>query len=91
MYAHSNEIEEKGVVNLSGVNVESNPDMEMLLRVRSSASFFCFANLANQIKTLQKRFTFTLFTASNSYALAAPSTKELMSWTSKLDPTRSLS
>ncbi|KAI0092485.1 kinesin-domain-containing protein [Irpex rosettiformis] len=37
---------------------------------------------------LCKRFTFTLFTSSNSYALAANSQKELDSWTSKLDPTR---
>ena len=43
-------------------------------------SFFCE----------QKKFTLTLFTASNSYALAAPSAKELQSWTSKLDPTRPL-
>lgn len=33
MYAHSNELEEKGVINLNAVNVESNPDMEMLLGV----------------------------------------------------------
>ena len=31
---------------------------------------------------------FTLFTASNSYALSAPNAKELQSWISKLDPTR---
>ncbi|THH02632.1 hypothetical protein EW145_g6722 [Phellinidium pouzarii] len=37
---------------------------------------------------LGKRFMFTLFTASNSYALAAPNAKELQSWTTKLDPTR---
>ncbi|KAL5530751.1 hypothetical protein ACEPAF_7009 [Sanghuangporus sanghuang] len=37
---------------------------------------------------LGKKFAFTLFTSSNSYALAAPSTKELLSWTTKLDPTR---
>ncbi|EJD00829.1 kinesin-like protein [Fomitiporia mediterranea MF3/22] len=37
---------------------------------------------------LGKKFTFTLFTASNSYALAAPNAKELQSWTTKLDPTR---
>ncbi|TFY53427.1 hypothetical protein EVG20_g10118 [Dentipellis fragilis] len=40
---------------------------------------------------LGKQYTFTLFTASNSHALAAPSLKELQSWTSKLDPTRALS
>ena len=39
MYARSNELEEKGVINLNAVNVESNPDMEMLLGVRLSISF----------------------------------------------------
>ena len=39
MYARSNELEEKGVINLNAVNVESNPDMEMLLGVRPSISF----------------------------------------------------
>ncbi len=34
MYAHSNEIEEIGVISLTGVNVESNPEMEALLGVR---------------------------------------------------------
>ncbi|KAI0643632.1 kinesin-domain-containing protein [Trametes meyenii] len=67
MYAHSNEVEEIGVISLNGVNIESNPEMEALLG---------------------KKFTFTLFTSSNSYALAAPSQKELLAWTSKLDPTR---
>ncbi|KAI0922064.1 hypothetical protein AcV5_000508 [Taiwanofungus camphoratus] len=67
MYAHSNEVEETGVINLNGVNIERNPEMEALLG---------------------KKFTFTLFTSSNSYALAAPSPKELQSWTTKLDPTR---
>lgn len=33
MYAHSNELEEKGVINLNAVNIESNPDMEILLGV----------------------------------------------------------
>ncbi|KAI0346933.1 kinesin-domain-containing protein [Trametopsis cervina] len=67
VYKHSNETEEVAVVNLNGVNIESNPEMEALLG---------------------KRFTFTLFTSSNSYALAATSQKELESWNSKLDPTR---
>ncbi|CCM05667.1 uncharacterized protein FIBRA_07897 [Fibroporia radiculosa] len=67
VYAHSNEVEETSVINLNGVNIERNPEMEALLG---------------------KKFTFTLFTASNSYALAAPSLKELQAWTSKLDPTR---
>ncbi|KAI0034403.1 kinesin-like protein [Vararia minispora EC-137] len=39
---------------------------------------------------LGKPFTFTLFTSSNSHALAASSSKELQSWTTKLDPTRTL-
>ena len=34
MYAHSNEVEEIGVISLTGVNVESNPEMEALLGVR---------------------------------------------------------
>ncbi|TRM68597.1 hypothetical protein BD626DRAFT_118862 [Schizophyllum amplum] len=67
IYAHSNELEEIGIVSLSGVNVESDPAKEALLG---------------------KPFCFTLFTASNSHALAAPSLKELQSWTTKLDPTR---
>jgi len=37
---------------------------------------------------LGKRFTFTLFTSSNSYALSATSHKELQAWITKLDPTR---
>lgn len=36
MYAHSNEIEEVAVVNLSGVNLEVNSEMEMLLGVRAN-------------------------------------------------------
>ncbi|KAF9032663.1 kinesin-domain-containing protein [Hymenopellis radicata] len=67
MYSRSNELEEVGVVSLTGTNVESDPQKEMLLG---------------------KPFSFTLFTSSNSHALAAPSAKELQSWTMKLDPTR---
>ncbi|KAJ7590600.1 kinesin-like protein [Mycena floridula] len=67
IYAHSNELEEVGIVSLAGVNVESDPHKESLLG---------------------KPFSFTLFTASNSHALAAPSLKELQSWVTKLDPTR---
>ncbi|KAJ7896033.1 kinesin-like protein [Mycena olivaceomarginata] len=37
---------------------------------------------------LGKPHSFTLFTSSNSYALAAPNLKELQSWSTKLDPTR---
>jgi kinesin family protein 1 len=33
MYAHSDELEENGVINLNAVNVERKPDMEMLLGV----------------------------------------------------------
>ena len=40
MYAHSNEIEEIGIISLTGVNVESNPEMEALLGVRSVSSFY---------------------------------------------------
>ncbi|KAF7301241.1 Kinesin-like protein [Mycena indigotica] len=67
IYSHSNELEEVGVVSLDGVNVESDPQKEVLLG---------------------KPFSFTLFTSSNSHALAAPSLKELQSWCTKLDPTR---
>jgi kinesin family protein 1 len=37
---------------------------------------------------LGKPNSFTLFTSSNSHALAAPNVKELHSWAMKLDPTR---
>ncbi|KAK7471223.1 hypothetical protein VKT23_002632 [Stygiomarasmius scandens] len=67
MFAHSNELEEVGIVTLTGVNVESDPLKEMLLG---------------------KPFSFTLFTSSNSHALAAPNLKEKQSWVAKLDPTR---
>ncbi|KAH9991622.1 hypothetical protein BJV74DRAFT_877977 [Russula compacta] len=40
---------------------------------------------------LGKSYTFTLFTSSNSHALAAPNLRELQAWITKLDPTRSLS
>lgn len=33
MYAHSNELEEVGIVSLTGVNVESDPQKESLLGV----------------------------------------------------------
>ncbi|KAL4075575.1 hypothetical protein J3A83DRAFT_4356841 [Scleroderma citrinum] len=45
---------------------------------------------SNKEALLGKPFCFTLFTAANSHAFAAPSLKELQSWTSKLDPTGSL-
>jgi len=35
-----------------------------------------------------RHFVFTIFTPTNSYALAAPSSKELRDWVNKLDPTR---
>lgn len=35
MYRQSNEIEEVGIVNLNGVNIENNPEMEALLGVSS--------------------------------------------------------
>ncbi|KAF9480826.1 kinesin-like protein [Pholiota conissans] len=67
VFAHSNELEETGIISLSGVNVESDPFKESLLG---------------------KPFSFTLFTSSNSHALAAPNLKEMQSWITKLDPTR---
>ena len=92
MYAHSNELEEKGVINLNAVNVENNSDMEMLLGVSHDFRSLCLLWDSDPgiLFRGQKKFTLTLFTASNSYALAAPSSKELQSWTSKLDPTRLL-
>lgn len=85
MFAHSNELEECGVISLSGVNVESDPAKEALLGV----SLFS-ARFGQHLTMVQRAFSFTLFTASNSYALAASSAKELQAWTVKLDPTRSL-
>jgi hypothetical protein len=38
VYKHSNEVEEVTVISLDGVNVESNPEMELLLGV--SAVYF---------------------------------------------------
>lgn len=35
MYTHSNELEEVGVISLDGVNVESDPQKELLLGVRN--------------------------------------------------------
>ncbi|KAH9483011.1 Kinesin-like protein [Psilocybe cubensis] len=67
IFAHSNELEETGIISLTGVNVESDPHKESLLGKPNS---------------------FTLFTSSNSHALAAPTPKELQSWITKLDPTR---
>ena len=84
VYAHSNETEEVNVIHLDGVNIEVNPEMEALLGVGLPMSF-CTSSADSHV---QKKFTFTLFTSSNSYALAAPSLKELQAWTSKLDPTR---
>lgn len=40
IYAHSNELEEVGIISLTGVKVEHNPDMEMLFGV-SSRIFSC--------------------------------------------------
>lgn len=38
MYAHSNELEEVGIVSLTGVNVESDPHKESLLGVGHSVN-----------------------------------------------------
>ena len=45
MYAHSNEIEEIGVISLTGVNVESNPEMEALLGVRPISHSQCRSSI----------------------------------------------
>ncbi|TFK56261.1 kinesin-like protein [Heliocybe sulcata] len=44
MYSNSNELEELGVVSLSGVNVESNPDMGTLLGRPFSFTLFTSSN-----------------------------------------------
>lgn len=87
IYSSSNELEEVGIASLTGVNVESNPEMETILGVRSRH----MVPISTLLMNLQKRFCFTLFTSTNSYALSAPSQKELQAWTVKLDPTRTLS
>ena len=50
MYAHSNEIEEIGVISLTGVNVESNPEMEALLGVCLSPHALRF-NLTRRVQS----------------------------------------
>lgn len=87
VYKHSNETEEVTVIGLDGVNIESNPEMESLLGVSHDNAFRVY-----DVDIPQKKpFTFTLFTSSNSHALAAPNLRELRAWTTKLDPTRLLS
>ncbi|KAF8304782.1 kinesin-like protein [Clavulina sp. PMI_390] len=68
MYAHSNELEEVGVISLSdsSVKVEHTAQMDALF---------------------DRKFTFTLFTPSNSHAFAAPNLKEMQTWLLKIDPT----
>ncbi|KAF7982304.1 hypothetical protein HWV62_28982 [Athelia sp. TMB] len=44
MYARSSELEEVGVISLDGVNVESDPQKEMLLGQRFSFTLFTSAN-----------------------------------------------
>ena len=87
VYKHSNEIEEVTVIGLDGVNLESNPKMESLLGVSCGNAALLFFIYDADIPQ-KKPFTFTLFTSSNSHALAAPNLRELRSWTTKLDPTR---
>lgn len=45
MYAHSNELDETGIINLNGAKVETNPDMESLLGV--SVKFVFLGNFSN--------------------------------------------
>ena len=77
------------MISLDASNVEASPEMESLLGVRILLPRF--RSDTNGVSRLQRKFTFTLFTSSNSHALAAPSLKELHSWMSKLDPTRPIS
>lgn len=96
MYKSSKEVEEVGIISLRGMNIECDSNKETLLGVSILLLFFFFCR-TDQIddrivigSVCQRPFCFTLFTAANSHALAAPSLKELRSWTSKLDPTASL-
>ena len=59
MYLHSNEIEEIGVISLDGVNVECDPQKEMLLGVRctvvpntSPLNLFQFSNVSPSLFSL---------------------------------------
>ncbi|KAF8334965.1 uncharacterized protein EI90DRAFT_3280114 [Cantharellus anzutake] len=69
VYAHSNELDEVGIISLSGsgVKVERSDNMDALFG---------------------RKHTFTLFTPSNSHALAAPNPNELQLWITKIDPTQ---
>lgn len=49
MYAHSNEVEELGVISLFGVNVESDPLKESLLGV-SVFLFFFFCQVIHLLR-----------------------------------------
>ena len=59
MYLHSNEIEEIGVISLDGVNVESDPQKEILLGVCCTvAPDTSFLNPYNLAKFLFHSFHF---------------------------------
>lgn len=77
MYAHSNELEETGVVHLVGVNVESDPHKESLLGVSavaitaefSGVSFFlCIVRLAKHRHATETVFVYFV----HSLELACP-------------------
>jgi len=57
IYSHSSELDEVGIVNLDGVNVDSDPQKELLLGQRFSFTLFTSANshalAAPNIKELQ--------------------------------------
>jgi len=58
MYAHSNEVEELGVISLFGVNVENDPLKESLLGV-SAILFFPFLSLSSGSSSdFFRRFSF---------------------------------
>lgn len=53
MYAHSNEVEEIGIITLTGVNVESDPHKETLLGVSVPVVRTCGANAqCNIVETI---------------------------------------
>ena len=87
LYSNSNELEDVGIISLEGAKVENDSTLEALFGV-------CLRNNSSVIlpdRIYQKPFVFTLFTPTNSYALADSNAKEFQSWISRLDPTRFLS
>jgi kinesin family protein 1 len=88
MYQHQNELEEEGVISLTGVKVEASPEMATLLAVSAHVRVHILCLTHSNNPFYQKLHTFTLFTSSNSHVFAAPNDKEMHAWINSLDPTR---